>query len=99
MRNHAGWWNADARAGSTIYQRIGISREYLSVVVIHVVEKKIGGSYSVPSCNGGEIHLGDAREDNALTGANDERPLVADGISQSGAWGEVQIIGRHTSGL
>src|SRR5579864_9817716 len=81
------------------YQRIGVRGEYLAVEVMIVVKEYAGVGDAVFGGDGGVIDLGDADVEESVSGADDQRTGVADGVGESDAGGEVVgVVGNFSGG-
>ncbi|MFZ1142932.1 MAG: hypothetical protein WAN76_27445 [Candidatus Sulfotelmatobacter sp.] len=94
----AGGQRAGSRIERTSYERIGIAGEDLVVVVVRVVEEDAGVGDAVIGLDDRVVNLRNADEEDAVSGADDEWTLVAEGVSQSGARGEVIRLERNFAG-
>src|ERR1022692_1995591 len=74
------------RAGD---QRVGICGEDLVVVVVGVVEKELSVGDAVFGGDGGVVDLRNADVERSVSGADDERVGLTDGVGESGARAEV----------
>ena len=95
--NPAGSAQVAALSGQA-HERVGIAGEDLVVVVVRVVEEDAGVGDAVIGLDDRVVNLRNADEEDAVSGADDEGTLVAEGVGESGARGEVIRLERNFAG-
>lgn len=68
------------------------------VVVVAVVEKKLGVGDSILRLNGRVIDLRNSHEEDAISRADEQRAFAAEGIGEPGVRGEIIRLKRNFAG-
>jgi len=91
LRN-VGWRSARRRVERTAHKFVRVLRKNLAVCDVRIVEEEKIPGEAVLVLHGGSVDLRDPRIKPAIASAYNQRPLLPDGISQTGAGGEVAGI-------
>ena len=89
---------ASSRGYGATCQRVGIRGKDLMVVIVAVVEKKLGVGDAVVGGDGGVVYLRNANVEEAVAATDDEWSSLAEGIGKSGARAEIVRVERNFAG-
>ena len=83
----------------TVHQRVGILGENLVIEEIIVVQEQEISCQPVVALNRGGVDLRNASVEQAIPGANHQRPIIPDRVCQSHARRVVGGVVRHPAGV
>src|SRR5690242_16888944 len=79
-------------------QRTGIAGNDLVIPIPCIVQERLRVGDAVLRLHDRVVNLRNADVEDSVSGAHDQRAVVANGISQPGAWSEIVRLERNFSG-